>query len=80
MDLANLPDVSEVVELTSWEKVNEYMKLGWKFLTEYTTCYDTEPPMVYHQTAHYCLCWLAEHGPVVHPKREADDLDFLFDT
>lgn len=52
-----LSQISEVIELTSPDEVNQYLGLGWKLLHTYTEAYDTEPPRVYAQTLIYSLGW-----------------------
>lgn len=52
-----------VIELTNYDEVNKFLKLGWCLEGSYTTGYDSVPPMVYDQTKHYCLLWNKDTEP-----------------
>lgn len=52
-----LSDVTQVVDLTNAEAANRYFAAGWKYLSQYTTAYDTQPPGCHHMTQHYVLAW-----------------------
>lgn len=62
-----LSDVTKVNELTSFNDVNDYLALGWKFIGYYTTCYDVSGPAANHQTPHYVMVWTGEK-PVYPPE------------
>lgn len=63
-------DIRKIEVLTHPTKVNEYLALGWRLLTIYTTAYDTQPPGSNHQTANYILGWpfSFEHDEPLYPE------------
>lgn len=64
----DLSDITRVHETSRQSEVNEFLSLGWRILSVYTTAYDVIPPGCNHQTVHYVLGWPG-NDPVF-PKRE----------
>ena len=65
-------NISELKEIESFEKANEYLKLGWVLLSTHLNDYGH--PVERHQKTIYCLGWQRAAGEPKYPKSKYDDV------
>jgi hypothetical protein len=61
-----LYNIVELIELDSYSRANEYLKLGWVLIS--THLWDYGHPVERDQKTIYCLGWDKRKGEVKHPK------------